>query len=192
MIFAADHVRDLHLDIVDHIHKVKDPRAVWATNCHIRFHTAIELDPAADLIINHNWASRRSKSDCSSILINAALFLEPLEVFFIDRAALALKIRPKFTAFSGTFVPFQSKPLQTLIYHADRLVMFTTLIGVLDPEDKSTAVVPSKQPIEKGSSCSTDVQKTGWRRSKTNPNRSTHRRKDPLPYLRATEFSYLD
>jgi hypothetical protein len=33
------------------------------------------------------------------------------------------------------------------------------------------------------------VQKTGWRRSKTNPNRSTHRRKDPLPYLRATEFS---
>src|SRR6267143_403092 len=192
VVFAPDHVRDLHFDIVDHVHKMKNPGAVWATNCHIRFHTAIEFDPSADLVINHNWASRRSKSDCSSILVNAVLVLEPLEILFIDRAALALKIRPKFTAFSGTFVPLQSKPLQTLINHPDRLVMFTTFIGVLDPEDKGTAVVPRKEPIEKGSSCSTHVQKTSWRRSKTNPNRSSHRRKDPLPYLHATEFSSLD
>ncbi len=171
---------------------MKNPGAVWATNCHIRFHTAIEFDPSADFVINHNWASRRSKSDCSSILVNAALVLEPLEVLLIDRAALALKIRPKFAAFSSPFVPLQPEPLQTLINHADRLVMFPALIGVLDPEDKNTVAMPSKQPIEKGSSCSTHVQKTGRRRSKTNPNRSTHRRKDPLPYRRATEFSSLD
>src|SRR5262249_12293119 len=35
MILAADDVRDFHLDVIDHIHEVKDPRAVRAPDGHV-------------------------------------------------------------------------------------------------------------------------------------------------------------
>jgi hypothetical protein len=67
--------------------------------------------------------------------------------------------------------------------------MFTTLVGILNAKHKGTALVPSEKPIKKSGACSSHVQKTGWRRSKTNPDRSAHRRKDPLALVGATEFS---
>src|ERR1700747_813233 len=128
VIFAADHVRDLHFDIVDNVHEMKNPRSIRAANGHIRFHSAIEFDASTHLIINHYRASRRSKPECSSILIYVVLILESLQVLFIDRVALALEIWPDPAPLSGPFVPLQSKPLQALINHLHRLVMFATLV----------------------------------------------------------------
>jgi hypothetical protein len=71
------------------------------------------------------------------------------------------------------------------------LVMFATLVGILNAKHKGSAMVPSEKPIKKSGACSSHVQKTGGRRSKTNPNRSAHRRKDPLPLIGATEFFFL-
>src|SRR5690348_5161586 len=100
-------MRDLHFDIVDHVDEMKDPRAVGPTDRHVRFHTTIEFDSTADLVVHYDRAPRRSETDRSGILINEAFVLEQLQMVFVDRSALALEIRSKPTAFSGSFVPIQ-------------------------------------------------------------------------------------
>src|SRR5260221_3652041 len=162
VIFTTDHVRDLHFDIVDNVHEMKNPRAIRAANGHIRFHTAVEFDASTHLIINHHRTSRRSKPECSSILVDIALVLESLEVLFIDCVAFALEIGSEPATLSGPFVPLQTKPLQAVINYLHRLVMFATLVGILNAKHKGTAMVPSEKPIKKSSACSSHVQKTGW------------------------------
>src|SRR4029077_4839083 len=115
---------------------MKNPRAIRAANGHIRFHSAIEFDAAAHLVINHHWASRRSKPEGSSILVYVAVVLEPLQVLFINRVAFSLERGPNPPTPPGPFVPLQSKPLQAVINHLHRLVMFATLVGILNAKHK--------------------------------------------------------
>jgi hypothetical protein len=35
MVLAANHVTDFHLDVIDHIHKMKNPRALRSTDRHV-------------------------------------------------------------------------------------------------------------------------------------------------------------
>src|SRR5260221_3235928 len=127
---------------------MKNPRAIRAANGHIRFHSAIEFDATAHCIINLHGTSGRSNPECSSILVDVALVPESLQVLFIDRVAFALEIGSKPAPLSGPFVPLQSKPLQAVINHLHRLVMFAALVGILNAKHKGTAMVPSEKPIK--------------------------------------------
>ena len=56
MIFAPDHVGDFHFQIVDHIHKMKNPRTIRPANGHVGVRSRIaqiEVDFAAhDVVYN--------------------------------------------------------------------------------------------------------------------------------------------
>src|SRR5438105_12868193 len=105
VVFATDHVRDLHFDIVDNVHEMKNPGAIWTANSHVWLQTAVEFDATTDLVINHDRPADRSKSDCSGIVVQAVFFPESTQVSLIDCIPLALKIRPKRSLFSCPFVP---------------------------------------------------------------------------------------
>ena len=61
MIFAADHVRDFHLEIVNHVHEMKDPGAKRAPDGHIRVRggiAEIEIDSAAHDVVHDDVLAR--------------------------------------------------------------------------------------------------------------------------------------
>src|ERR1700731_2243471 len=93
---------------------------------------------------------------------------------FVNIVALALKIWAKVAADEWAFVPIQFEPFQALINSRRGLLRVTRLIGVLDPQNKGTVVMPRKKPVEKRGPRPVDMQITGWRRSKANTNISGH------------------
>ena len=61
MIFTPDDVADLHLDVVDDVDEVENPRAVRPANRHVRMRLAIrkvEVDAAAHNVINNDVLAR--------------------------------------------------------------------------------------------------------------------------------------
>ena len=64
MIFAADNMGNFHLDVVDHVHEMENPRAVGSPDRHIGMRpriSEIEVDLAADNIVYHDVLARRTK-----------------------------------------------------------------------------------------------------------------------------------
>jgi hypothetical protein len=76
VIFAPNHVRDLHLYVVNDIHEVKNPRPVWTPDCHIGLHAAIEFDATANQVIDHDRPARRSETHRSVVYVDRAFGLE--------------------------------------------------------------------------------------------------------------------
>ena len=61
MILAANHVRNLHLDVVDHVDEMKNPRAVRPANRHVRMRARIgqiEIDLAANEVVDDDVFAR--------------------------------------------------------------------------------------------------------------------------------------
>ena len=66
MIFAPDDVADFHLEVVDHIDEVKNPRAIRPADRHVRDafrDSSGQIDPPADDVIDHDMLARRTKTD---------------------------------------------------------------------------------------------------------------------------------
>src|SRR6202045_5564079 len=96
MVFAADYVRNFHLDIVDHVHEMKDPRAVGPANRHVGMGARIgeiEIDFAADEIVDDNVLPWRTEPQRNLIFKNMAGVLKFFSVALVDFSALALKGR---------------------------------------------------------------------------------------------------
>ena len=75
MILAANDVRDLHLEVVDHVDKMKNPRAIRTPDGHVgmRFDIVeIELNLAADEIIDYHGFPPATKAQSSLILEDVA------------------------------------------------------------------------------------------------------------------------
>jgi hypothetical protein len=135
VIFAADDVGDLHLQIIDHIHKVKNPRAIGSADRHVRMGPwvgHIEFNAAADQVFDNDGLSRRAKADRSLVRVNMPAYFQSREVPFIDVVSLALKIRSEVSSFVGAFIPVQVEPFQSLVNGLHRLGGVPLLIGIFD------------------------------------------------------------
>ena len=93
MVLAADDVGDVHLDVVDHVDEMENGRAVLALDDEVGLVGAVELDVAADQIGHGDRRLRRAELDRAVRLVGLALGQKPVDVAFINRAALALEIR---------------------------------------------------------------------------------------------------
>src|SRR6266480_7493760 len=115
MVFAADHVRDFHLEVVDDVYEMKNPRAVGTSNRHIRMRTGIgeiEIDFAADKIVHDDVLPRRTEAQRALVFKDVATVLKFLQVTFVDLSALTLKIGTEIPADVGAFIPIQSEPFE--------------------------------------------------------------------------------
>src|SRR5438445_1900112 len=152
MIFAANHVRDFHLEVVDHIHKMKNPGAIRTANRHIGMRSGIgkiEIDSPANEIIDNDMLARRTKSQSSLILENVAVVLEFFQIAFVKVRAVALQIRPEVAADVWAFVPIEAEPSQTFVNCRRCFFDLARFIGVFYSENEFAAVMSGKKPVEK-------------------------------------------
>ena len=75
MIFAANDVRDFHLDVVDHVDEMKNPGAVRPADGHVGMRARIgeiEIDLAADEIVDNDVLARRTEAQRALVFENVA------------------------------------------------------------------------------------------------------------------------
>ena len=65
----------------------------------------IEIDFAANQVIDHNMLARRTKAERALIFKNVTVVLQLLEIALVNFRALALKIGAKFSADVRALVP---------------------------------------------------------------------------------------
>src|SRR6266566_9849455 len=81
MIFTANNMRNLHLDVVDHIHEMKNPRTVGPPDRHDGMRARIckiKIDFSADDVIDKHMLARRAESQRPRIFENMPAVLKLL------------------------------------------------------------------------------------------------------------------
>ena len=165
VILAADHVRDLHLDVVDDVDEVEDRFAVGAENHEVAIFDARDL--AADHVVQYHWdgvyflvillqvivvgggaSAFEAKPPGAVLLVGAALGGELLELGLIEFGALRLEVRTKFTADLGAFVPIHAEPAHRVEDHLQEGLRVSLFVRVLDAEDEFAARVAGVEPVE--------------------------------------------
>src|SRR4051794_7439732 len=113
VILAADDVRNLHLDVIDDVNEMKDPRAVRPANGHVRMRlriAQIEGDAAADFVVHRNRLARRAEAPDAVVLVEVAGRAQLLEMREVNGLALALEVRPIRAAGVRAFIPIEPEP----------------------------------------------------------------------------------
>src|SRR5271157_668250 len=99
-----------------------------------------------------------------------ALTQQPLGMFAIEIATIALTIRRVRSADKGTFIPIEAEPLQVFQKLSFEALFAALDVGVLDAQDHDAALLPCEQPVEKRGAGVANVQLSRGRRSEANAN----------------------
>ena len=164
MVFAANDVRNLHLDVVNHVDEMKNPGAVRAANGHVGMRPGIcqiEIDFAANHIIDNDMLARRAKAERARVLKEMTGVLQLFQIALVKFGSLALKVGTEVSSDVGTFVPIQLKPLQPFINRSRRFFRIARFVGVLDPQNEFATVMACEEPIEEGGTRATNMKITG-------------------------------
>ncbi len=177
MVFAANDVGDLHFDVIDDIHEMENPRAVWAADGHVRVGGGIgevEIDAAADEVMDGDDLARGAETPGALVLVEMSSGAEFLEVAFVNGLALGLKIGAEGSVFFWALVPIESEPAEAVEDDLDGLRGVACLVGVLDAQDERTAAVARVEPVEEGGASPAHVEVTGGRRGKADADLRIH------------------
>src|SRR2546430_1719563 len=195
MIVTARDMRDLHVDVVDNDGEVIRRISVGSKKNEVIDQLRFEMNVAADEIVkidrarfdfesNHVWVARNSgqRATTTGVPVRDACALRslPFSVEIFD-GAIASICGPPTHEFLGTlpitrepvalidraFIPLDPEPLQG----TDNLlrVMLTRAldVGILDPEQHLSAVVPCVQQVKDGCARAAHVQVPGRRGRET-------------------------
>ena len=165
VVLAADHVGDLHLDIVDDVDEVEDRFAVGAEDHEVAILDARDL--SADHVVQHHRggvdflvillqvivvgggaSAFEAKPPSAVFFVGASLGGELLELGLIEFGALRLEVRTEVAADLGAFVPIHAEPAHRVENHLQEGVGVTLFVGVLDAEDELAARVAGVEPVE--------------------------------------------
>src|SRR6266508_5380795 len=127
----------------------------------------IEIDPAADEIVDDDVFARRTETQNSLVFEDVASILKLLQVTFVKFCALALQIWPKIAAHMRAFIPVQAEPLQPFVNCGRRFFDMARLVGVFDSQNELSAVMPRKEPVKKRRSRAAEVEIAGGRGGET-------------------------
>src|SRR4029450_3714331 len=161
VIFAADDMRDFHLEVIDHVYEMKNPRAIRAPNRHIGMRSGIgqiEIDLAADQIVDHDVFAWRTETQSSLVFEDVAGVLKFLQIALVKFRPLALQIWPELSTNVQTLVPIQAQPFQPLVNGRHGFLGVSLDVGVLDPQYELSAMMPRKEPVEERGSGAADVK----------------------------------
>jgi len=165
VVLAADHVGDLHLDVIDHVHEVKDRLTVGAEDHEVTVlgaldaaaHHVIEhhrsgvdlLDLPLQVIIEDRGAGALEAEPPGAVLfVGAALGGELLQLRLIKLGTLRLEVRAKSAADLGTLVPIHPQPAHGVHDHLQESLGVALLVRVLDAQDELAARVAGIEPVE--------------------------------------------
>ena len=165
VVLAADHVGDLHLDVIDDVDEVEDRFAVGTEDHEVAILDAGDL--SADHVVQHHRdgvdflvillqvivvgggaGALEAEPPSAVLFVGAALGGEFLELGLIEFRALRLEVRAKFAADFGAFVPIHAEPAHRVEDHLQEGLGVTLLVRVLDAEDELAARVAGVEPVE--------------------------------------------
>ena len=178
VVFAADHVGDLHLDVVDDVDEVEDRFAVGAEDHEVAVLDAGDL--AADHVVQHHRGgidllvvllqvfvvgggagAFEAEPPGAVLLVGAALGGEFLELGLVEFGALRLEVGAVVAADLGAFVPIHAEPAHRVEDHLQEGVGIALLVRVLDAEDELAARMAGVEPVEQGRTGASDVEEAG-------------------------------
>ena len=178
VVFAADHVRDLHLDVIDDVDEVEDRFAVGAEDHEVAVFDAGDL--AADHVVQHHRGgvdllvillqvvvvsggagAFEAEPPGAVLLVGAALGGELLQLGLVELGTLRLEVGTVLTAGFRAFVPIHAQPAHRVEDHLQEGVGVALLVGVLDAEDELTSRVAGVEPVEQGRPGASDVEEAG-------------------------------
>ena len=178
VVLAADHVGDLHLDVVDHVDEVEDRLAVGTEDHEVAVLDAFDL-PADEVVQHHRRGvdllvvflqvfvvgggagAFEAQPPGAVLLVGAALGGEFAQLRLVEFRALGLEIRTVRAADLGAFVPVHAEPAHRVEDHLQEGVGVALLVRVLDAEDELAARVAGVEPVEQGRTGASDVEEAG-------------------------------
>ena len=191
VVFAADHVRDAHLQIVHHVDEMKHRLAVGTNQDKIGIQPLAIRQFAAHVadheVRDDDRLARHFELHRAFVLVSEALVFQFLHAFPVNLRTLRLKVRP-VRALAGrhaalrrlvvaarrpyqwSFIPFETEPAQAVQDNFDRFLRVAGHVGVFDAENERAARMAGVEPVEQRRAGAADVQKTGRTRSKTDAN----------------------
>src|SRR5439155_19117696 len=137
--------------------------------------TEVEIDFAAYDVIHDDVLARRTKSQRALVLEDVTGVLEFFQVALVKRCAFALQIGSVIAADMRTFVPVEAQPFQPFVNRRHCFLSVSFAVSVFDAQDEFPAVMPRKQPVEKRSSRTADVEIPSRRGGETNADVRSHR-----------------
>src|SRR2546423_2066161 len=138
MIFAPNHVRDFHLDVIDHVYEMKNPRAIGPPDRHVRVRARIreiEINLAANEIVNNDVLTRRTEPERALVFEDVTTILKFFQVTLVNLGALTLEVRAEISADMRAFVPINSEPFEALIDRGRGFFGVAFGVGVFDSQD---------------------------------------------------------
>jgi GxxExxY protein len=199
VVVTAQHERDAHDDVVTHDGEVVDGRAVGSEDDEVVDATVVELGDAVHRVIPRGLAVRDLEAQGERLARSRALFrfrgiqiaAKPVVAELSFRAArfdllgraeaairLALLQQPVRVALvlldtirlmERALVPLEAQPLHAVEDRVRHFAARARAVRVFDPQHEDAVVTPRQQPIEKGRSRPADMQVSGRRGRKTNP-----------------------
>ena len=134
----------------------------------------IEIDLAADEIVNHDVFARRTKSQSSLIFEDMTGVLELIEIEFVEVRAFALQVRAEISPHMRAFIPIKAEPLQSFINCGHGFFGIARPIGVLNAQNEFPPVMPREKPVKKRSACPANVQISSRRGGEADANVRRH------------------
>ena len=135
VILPADHMSDLHLDVIDHAYKVEYPRSIRTPEGDVGVGSRIgqvKFDASADLVLEDYLFPRRAEADRAVVLIKVATLFQAREILRVDGTALALVVGAVRAPLLWTLVPVESQPVKAIQDDLFGFLGVAGVIGVLD------------------------------------------------------------
>ena len=162
VVFPANDVGHLHLNIVHHVDKVEDVGTVRAADSHVRGVGGVPVvdgDVSANQVMEGDgFGAVKAETPGSFILVHAAGVLELLEIGVVNIVALALKIGAAIAAFHGPLIPVQPQPFHAGEDCAGSLLRIAGVVRVFNAEDEGPPHLAGEQPVEQGGAGAPDVK----------------------------------
>src|SRR5437588_3713675 len=108
----------------------------------------IEIDFAADKIVDHNVLAGRAEAQCVLIFKNVAAVLKFLQIAFVNFSPLTLKVRTQIAADMRTLIPINPEPFQTVVNRGGSFLGVALNVGIFDSQNQFAAVMANKEPVE--------------------------------------------
>ena len=172
MILAADDVRDVHLQIVNDVDKMKHGLSVGTQDDEVGINLLavgqLADDIADDQIVNRNRLALHLEFDGALVFVGEAVGEQGFDARLIVGFALGLEIRAAIAlagaggvAGERAFVPIKAEPAQAVEDDIHGFLRIARGVGILDAQDKRAAGVPGVKPVEQRGARATNVEVAG-------------------------------
>src|SRR5881394_3170827 len=150
MVVAAEDMRDLHIDVVDHHGKVVERRAIRAEDHEVANILTLEADSRMDRVLPRQLSGGKAQPDRVLLHVGFALLQQLVGDLLMAREPGALE--------DGRLIPIKPEPREPVEDDLRVFVGGARFVRVLDTQQKLAALAAGEEPVEERRSGAADVE----------------------------------